>query len=48
MKNFLACAWCLFMVLAFLFFAFGIWGSWCLWAGLISGFVNMIFTNKNR
>ena len=48
MKDFLAWVWTMFMVLAFVFVCFGIWGSWTMICGVIVGFVNMIFTEKNR
>lgn len=48
MKDFLACAWCLFMVLAFVFVCFGIWGTWTMIGGVVIGFVNMIFTEQKR
>lgn len=44
MKNLLAGVWCVVMVMAFVLVAFGVWSGWTLTAGIIAGFVYMIFT----
>ena len=48
MKDFFAVMIGLFLFLSFMFGCFGIWPTWTMTAGILAGFVYMIFTDKNR
>ena len=48
MKDFFAMVIGLFLFLSFVLDAFGIWPTWTMIAGILAGFIYMIFTDKNR
>lgn len=48
MKDFFAMVIGLFLFLSFVLGCFGIWPMWTMIAGVLAGFVYMIFTDKNH